>query len=46
MPGLDPGLHVFVTQRKKDVDGRVNLGHDELCGSPLAATILPTELEL
>jgi len=22
MPGLVPGIHVFITSRKKDVDGR------------------------
>src|SRR5581483_5365383 len=29
MPGLEPGIHVFVPARKKDVDGRVKPGHDE-----------------
>jgi hypothetical protein len=30
MPGLVPGIHVFVSQqRKQDVDGRVKPGHDE-----------------
>ena len=28
MPGLDPGIHVFVATNKKDVDGRVKPGHD------------------
>jgi hypothetical protein len=28
MPGLDPGIHVFVSSCKKDVDGRVKPGHD------------------
>jgi len=28
MPGLVPGIHVFTTNRKKDVDGRVKPGHD------------------
>jgi len=30
MPGLVPGIHVFVAQRKKDVDGQDKPGHDEL----------------
>jgi hypothetical protein len=29
MPGLVPGIHVFVGTSKKDVDGRVKPGHDE-----------------
>jgi hypothetical protein len=30
MPGLVPGIHVLVVlQRKKNVDGRDKLGHDE-----------------
>jgi hypothetical protein len=29
MPGLDPGVHVLVISRKKDVDGRVKPGHDD-----------------
>ncbi len=29
MPGLEPGIHVFVTPCKKDVDGRDKPGHDE-----------------
>src|SRR5258708_3256056 len=28
MPGLVPGIHVFATLRKKDVDGRDEPGHD------------------
>ena len=28
MPGLVPGIHVFVSI-KQDVDGRVKPGHDE-----------------
>src|SRR6185437_13104094 len=28
MPGLDPGIHVLLTTRKKNVDGRDELGHD------------------
>ena len=29
MPGLVPGIHVFRGSSKKDVDGRVEPGHDE-----------------
>jgi hypothetical protein len=29
MPGLVPGIHVFKTPSKKDVDGRDEPGHDE-----------------
>jgi hypothetical protein len=29
MPGLVPGIHVFVGTRKKDVDSRDKPGHDE-----------------
>ena len=29
MPGLVPGIHVFVSTSKKDVDGRDKPGHDE-----------------
>ena len=28
MPGLVPGIHVFASADKKDVDGRVKPGHD------------------
>ena len=28
MPGLVPGIHVFGTTGKKDVDGRDKPGHD------------------
>ena len=28
MPGLVPGIHVFLS-RSKDVDGRVKPGHDD-----------------
>jgi hypothetical protein len=28
MPGLVPGIHVFVPSSKKDVDGRDKPGHD------------------
>jgi hypothetical protein len=29
MPGLGPGIHVFPSISKKDLDGRVKPGHDE-----------------
>jgi hypothetical protein len=29
MPGLDPGIHVCVSESKKDGDGRDKPGHDE-----------------
>ena len=29
MPGLVPGIHVFVSRCRKDVDGRVKPGHDD-----------------
>jgi hypothetical protein len=29
MPGLVPGIHVFISSSKKDVDGRDKPGHDE-----------------
>jgi hypothetical protein len=29
MPGLVPGIHVFLTLLQQDVDGRVKPGHDE-----------------
>ena len=29
MPGLVPGIHVFVSFDKQDVDGRNKSGHDE-----------------
>jgi hypothetical protein len=28
MPGLDPGIHVFLAVLAKDADGRVKPGHD------------------
>ncbi|QOZ15050.1 hypothetical protein XI02_08525 [Bradyrhizobium sp. CCBAU 21365] len=43
MPGLVPGIHVFVSTRRKDVDGRDKPGHDgaeesvhSICDSPAA----------
>ena len=29
MPGLVPGIHVFVSTSKKNVDGQDKPGHDE-----------------
>jgi hypothetical protein len=29
MPGLVPGIHVFLSCRTKDVDGRDKPGHDD-----------------
>jgi hypothetical protein len=29
MPGLVPGIHVFLSNSTKDVDGRDKPGHDE-----------------
>ena len=29
VPGLDPGIYVFLTLLQQDVDGRVKPGHDE-----------------
>jgi hypothetical protein len=29
MPGLVPGIHVFPSLKRKDVDGRNKSGHDE-----------------
>jgi hypothetical protein len=29
MPGVVPGIHVFLRRCKKDVDGRDEPGHDE-----------------
>jgi hypothetical protein len=29
MPGLDPGIHVFLFAATQDVDGRDKPGHDE-----------------
>jgi hypothetical protein len=28
MPGLVPGIHVFLSSKKQDVDGRDKPGHD------------------
>jgi hypothetical protein len=29
MPGLVPGIHVFPSLKRQDVDGRNKSGHDE-----------------
>jgi len=29
MPGLDPGIHVFLCELTENVDGRDKPGHDE-----------------
>jgi hypothetical protein len=34
MPGLVPGIHVLLSVSKKDVDGRVKPGHDEMIHFP------------
>ncbi|MBV8917917.1 hypothetical protein [Bradyrhizobium sp.] len=39
MPGLVPGIHVFVFV-KKDVDGRDKPGHDESETTSLMCTLL------
>ncbi len=33
MPGLVPGIHVFLAMVKQDVDGRDKPGHDMKCES-------------
>jgi hypothetical protein len=33
MPGLVPGIHVFLRAAQKDVDGRDEPGHDEQFGT-------------
>jgi hypothetical protein len=30
MPGLVPGIHVFVSTKRRDVDGRARPGHDDV----------------
>jgi hypothetical protein len=30
MPGLDPGIHAFLSKKLNHVDGRVKPGHDDL----------------
>jgi hypothetical protein len=32
MPGLVPGIHVFGCERREDVDGRDEPGHDDEAG--------------
>jgi hypothetical protein len=34
MPGLVPGIHVFLPLAKQDVDGRDKPGHDGVDGPP------------
>jgi hypothetical protein len=34
MPALGAGIHVFLSHRGEDVDGRVKPGHDEYEGIP------------
>jgi hypothetical protein len=29
MAGLDPAIHVFISEDKKDVDARPKAGHDD-----------------
>jgi hypothetical protein len=41
MPGLDPGIYVFGTTRKKVVDGRDKPGHDTVAYSSSIAWYLP-----
>jgi len=39
MPGLDPGIHDFLSSGHKDVDGRVKPGHDDVERSAQSRTI-------
>ena len=39
MPGLVPGIHVLLSLSKKDVDGRVKPGHDDV-GSQFAGCFI------
>jgi 2-deoxy-D-gluconate 3-dehydrogenase len=39
MPGLVPGIHVFLPLELKDVDGRDKPGHDEGRTSPMASAL-------
>jgi hypothetical protein len=41
MPGLVPGIHVFLQRRSKDVDGRDKPGHDDYI-SLIGLTKLPS----
>jgi hypothetical protein len=45
MPGLVPGIHVFIPRFAKDVDGRDKPGHDE-CGNGEAAGAGPAASQL
>jgi hypothetical protein len=39
MPGLVPGIHVFGTTWKEDVDGRDKPGHDERPSIPFRSAL-------
>jgi hypothetical protein len=39
MPGLVPGIHVFLFSRTKDVDGRDKPGHDGIGINPAMTTL-------
>jgi len=43
MPGLGPGIHVFLVA-KQDVDGRDKPGHDESRGDRQPSTVIATLL--
>jgi hypothetical protein len=46
MPGLVPGIHVFLASRKTDVDGRDKPGHDESINGFLAVfNCFPPEIK-
>jgi len=45
MPGLVPGIHVFISSLTKDVDGRDKPGHDEIrstCRAPFSHGMIGT----
>jgi hypothetical protein len=42
MPGLGPGIHVFLFSRTKDVDGRDKPGHDGIGTSPAMTNLAQT----
>jgi len=44
MPSLVPGIHVLLSCRRKDVDGRDKPGHDDGKESAPNAQVLPPEL--
>ena len=43
MPGLVPGIHVFMVGQKQDVDGRDKPGHDEMRGFAMPYTPAPRD---